>query len=79
MPEKLLAFQLSAIFALILPKYTINAIGYDFAYLSLHRHHRIWNYRAGVMWDIAGPIYMGAPIISRLIGKERRGNATNIS
>ncbi len=66
--RKLLAFQQAQYF-FDFTKYTLNAIGYEFAYLSLHRHHRIWNYRAGVMWDIAGPIYMAGPILSRLIGK----------
>ncbi len=66
--RKLLAFQQAQYF-FDFSKYTLNAIGYDFAYLSLHRHRRVWNYRAGVMWDIAGPIYMGAPILSRIIGK----------
>ena len=66
--RKLLAFQQAQYF-FDLSKFTLNAIGYEFAYLSLHRHHRIWNFRAGVMWDIAGPIYMAAPIVSRLIGK----------
>ncbi len=66
--RKLLAFQQAQYF-FDFTKYTLNAIGYEFAYLSLHRHHRIWNYRAGVMWDIAGPIYIAGPILSRLIGK----------
>jgi hypothetical protein len=66
--RRLLAFQQAQYF-FDLSKYTLNAIGYDFAYLSLHRHRRPWNFRAGVMWDIAGPIYMAGPILSRLIGK----------
>lgn len=39
-------------------KNTTNAIGYEFAYLSLHRHHRIWNGRAGALWDVSGPLFM---------------------
>lgn len=66
--RRLLAFQQAQYF-FDFTKYTLNAIGYEFAYLSLHRHHRIWNYRAGVMWDIAGPIYMAGPVLSRVIGK----------
>ncbi len=63
--RKLLAFQQMQYF-FDFSKYTLNAIGYDFAYLSLHRHRRLWNGRAGVMWDIAGPLYMTGPVISRL-------------
>jgi hypothetical protein len=66
--RKLLAFQQAQYF-FDFAKYTINAIGFEFAYLSLHKHRRIWNYRAGVMFDIAGPIFMASPILSRVIGK----------
>lgn len=66
--RSLLGFQQAQYF-FDLSKFTLNAIGYEFAFLSAHRHHRLWNYRAGIIWDIAGPIYMSAPIISRLIGK----------
>ncbi|MBX9688043.1 MAG: hypothetical protein K2X27_15155, partial [Candidatus Obscuribacterales bacterium] len=46
-----------------------NAIGCDFAYLSLHRHRRVWNYRAGVFFAISGGLQMGGPIFSRLWAK----------
>jgi hypothetical protein len=48
-------------------KYTTNGIGYGFAYLAAHQHRRIWNYRAGVLFAVSGPLYMAGPIISRLI------------
>jgi hypothetical protein len=66
--RRTLAFQQAQYF-FDFAKNTTNAIGYDFAYLSLHRHHRIWNGRAGVMWDITGPLFMFGPIISRVVGK----------
>lgn len=66
--RRTLAFQQAQYF-FDFAKNTTNAIGYDFAYLSLHRHHRIWNGRAGVMWDITGPLFMFGPILSRVVGK----------
>jgi hypothetical protein len=66
--RKLLAFQQMQYF-FDLAKYTTNAIGYDFAYLSLHRQHRVWNGRAGVLFAVSGGLTMFAPIISRGVGK----------
>lgn len=66
--RKVLAFQQSQYF-FDFSKYMINALGYEFAFLSLHKHDRKWNMKAGVMFDIAGPIYMGGPIVSRLFAK----------
>ncbi len=66
--RKILAFQQSQYF-FDCTKYTLNAIGSYFAYLSLNHHDRRWNGRAGVMWDISGPVYMAGPIISRVIAK----------
>lgn len=48
---------------------TTGAIGFNFAYLSLHRGRRVWNYRAGVMFTVSGALTMGGPIVSRLFGK----------
>ena len=62
--RRLYAFQQAQYF-FDLAKYTTNAIGYDFAYLSLHRHHRVWNGRAGVLFAVSGGLTMFAPILSR--------------
>lgn len=66
--RKLFAFQQMQYF-FDLTKYTTNAIGFDFAYLSLHRHRRVWNGRAGVLFIVSGVLYMGGPIASRLWAK----------
>jgi len=66
--RKLLAFQQMQYF-FDFAKYTTNAIGYEFAYLSLHRHHRVWNGRAGALFAVSGGLYMFGPIVSRLIAK----------
>lgn len=50
-------------------KYTTNAIGYYFAYLSLHRRHRVWNGRAGVLFLVSGQLTMWGPILSRVAAK----------
>ncbi len=50
----LLAFQ-QAQYIFDLSKYTLNAIGFGLAYLSLHRHDRKLNFSSGIMWDISGP------------------------
>lgn len=64
--RKLLAFQQSQYF-FDLSKYTLNTLGYVFAYLSLTKKRRVYNGYAGLMWDIAGPVYISGPIVSRLI------------
>lgn len=66
--RKTLAFQQSQ-YLFDIAKYTTNAIGYNWAYLSLRNRHRIWNGRAGVMFTISGQLTCFAPILSRLIGK----------
>lgn len=66
--RRTIAFQQTQYF-FDLAKNTTNAIGYEFAYLSLHRHHRIWNGRAGALWDVTGPLFMFGPILSRGVGK----------
>ncbi len=66
--RRTIAFQQTQYF-FDLAKNATNAIGYEFAYLSLHRHHRVWNGRAGAMWDVTGPLFMFGPIISRGVGK----------
>lgn len=52
-----------------LAKNTTGAIGYNFAWLSLHRGRRVWNFRAGVMFTVSGGLTMGGPIASRLFAK----------
>ena len=66
--RRLLAFQQSQYF-FDFAKYTTNAIGYEFLFLALHKHHRYWNLRAGVQWEVSGAIFMLGPIVSRYIGK----------
>lgn len=66
--RKLLAFQQTQ-YLFDAGKYTTNAIGSEFAYLSLHRRQRIWNGRAGVLYAVAGQLTMWAPILSRLCAK----------
>lgn len=66
--RKVLAFQ-QAQYLFDVAKYTTNAIGSDWAYLSLKNHHRIWNGRAGVMFAISGQLTCYAPILSRLLAK----------
>jgi hypothetical protein len=63
-----LAFQNSQFF-FDFAKYTTNAIGFEFAFLALHKHHRHWNVRAGVLFEVSGAIYMLGPILSRVIAK----------
>ncbi len=66
--RKTLAFQQSQ-YLFDVAKYTTNAIGCNWAYLSLTNKHRIWNGRAGIMFTISGQLTCFAPILSRLIGK----------
>jgi hypothetical protein len=66
--RRLLAFQQSQYF-FDFAKYTTNAIGFEFAFLALHKHHRFWNLRAGVLFEVSGAIYMFGPIASRYIAK----------
>jgi hypothetical protein len=66
--RRLLAFQQSQYF-FDFAKYTTNAIGFEFAFLALHKHHRHWNSRAGTLFDVSGAIYMFGPLVSRYIGK----------
>lgn len=66
--RKVLAFQ-QAQYLFDVAKYTTNAIGCDWAYLSLQNRHRIWNGRAGVMFAISGQLTCYAPILSRLLAK----------
>jgi hypothetical protein len=67
--RRLLAFQQSQ-YLFDVAKYTTNAIGAHFAFLSLYRHERVWNGRAGVLFAISGQLTMMAPVVSRLIGRE---------
>lgn len=66
--RRLLAFQQMQ-YLFDFTKNVTNAIGYDFAFLSLHRHRRVWNYRAGVLFLVSGGLFIGGPIASRLFGK----------
>jgi hypothetical protein len=66
--RRLFAFQ-QAQYAFDLAKYTCNAIGYDYAYNALHRHHRYMNLRAGIWFDVAGSLYITGPILSRVFAK----------
>lgn len=66
--RKTLGFQ-QAQYLFDVAKYTTNAIGCNWAYLSLANHHRIWNGRAGVMFAISGQLTCYAPILSRLFAK----------
>lgn len=67
--RKLLAFQQSQ-YLFDVAKYTTNAIGAHFAFLSLYRHERVWNGRAGVLFAVSGQLTMMAPILSRFVGRE---------
>lgn len=66
--RRLLAFQQMQYF-IDLAKYTTNAIGSDFAFLSLSHKDRIWNGHAGVLFAVSGQLTMWGPIVSRLYGK----------
>jgi hypothetical protein len=66
--RKLLAFQQSQ-YIFDFTKYTLNGLGNEFAFLSLHKHRRTWNGKAGVMFLTAGGITMFGPIVSRFIAK----------
>lgn len=66
--RKTLAFQQSQ-YLFDVAKFTTNAVGCQWAYLSLKNRHRIWNGRAGVMFAVSGQLTCFAPILSRLIGK----------
>ncbi|MBY0356637.1 MAG: hypothetical protein K2W82_01440 [Candidatus Obscuribacterales bacterium] len=81
--RRLLAFQ-QLQYMFDFSKNVTNAIGYDFAFLSLHRHRRVWNYRAGVLFLVSGGLYIGGPIASRLFGKavaeiEKRKLSTTVA
>lgn len=66
--RRLLAFQQSQ-YMFDFSKNVTNAIGYEFAFLSLHRRRRFWNYSAGVLFLVSGGLYMGGPVASRVFGK----------
>jgi hypothetical protein len=66
--RKLLAFQQTQYF-FDFTRYTLNGIGAEFAFLALHKHHRAWNGRAGIMFLSAGGITMFGPIVSRYVAK----------
>lgn len=66
--RKLLSFQQMQYFFDIASNSTA-AIGYNFAFLSLYRKRRVWNYRAGVMLTISGALVMGGPLVSRVFSR----------
>jgi hypothetical protein len=66
--RKLLAFQQMQ-YMFDIAKYTTNAIGYHFAYLSLKNRRRYYNYKGGVFFTISGGLVMTGPILSRLFAK----------
>ncbi len=66
--RKLIAFQQMQ-YLFDIAKNTTGAIGYDFAYLSLHRKERIWNGRAGVLFIVSGQLTMWGPVLSRFFAK----------
>lgn len=67
--RRLLAFQQTQ-YLFDVAKYTTSAIGSHFAFLSLYRHKRVWNGRAGVLFAVSGQLTMMAPILSRFVGWE---------
>lgn len=50
-------------------KNVTNASGYQQAYLSLRKRHRIYNGSAGVCFVVSGGLTMVGPVASRLFGK----------
>jgi hypothetical protein len=66
--RKMIAFQQMQ-YLFDIAKNTTGAIGYDFAYLSLHRKERIWNGRAGVLFIVSGQLTMWGPVLSRFFAK----------
>ena len=65
--RRFMAFQQSLYF-FDLAKYSTGAIGSFFAYMSLHKHRRVWNNRAGVLFDVSGALTIAAPLASRGLG-----------
>lgn len=66
--RKTIAFQQTQFF-FDFSKYITNSLGYQFAYLALHDHHRRYNGNAGVLFMTSGCLTMFGPIISRYVGK----------
>lgn len=64
----LLAFQQMQ-YLFDISKNVTSAVGYEYAYLSLARKHRIENGRAGVLFAVSGGLYMAGPVLSRLFAK----------
>jgi hypothetical protein len=65
--RRVLAFQQAQYF-FDFSKNVFSALGYQFAFLALHRHDRKWNLKAGVMALISGGLFIGGPIVSRGFG-----------
>jgi hypothetical protein len=62
-----LAFQ-QAIYSFDFAKFTCSGLGSFFAYMSLHKHDRLWNARAGYLFLVSGALIVAAPFASRAIG-----------
>lgn len=80
--RKLIAFQQMQ-YLFDIAKNVTNAIGYDQAYLSLHKHHRIYNGYAGVMFAVSGGLTMVGPVASRayarFVSEHHRRKVRNIA
>jgi hypothetical protein len=66
--RKLLAFQQMQFF-FDFSKYITNSLGYNFGYLTLHRHHRRYNGNAGVLFITSGALTVFGPMVSRVFAK----------
>jgi hypothetical protein len=62
-----LAFQ-QALYSFDFAKFTCSALGSLFAYMALHKHDRLWNTRAGIMFEVSGALIVATPYASRGIG-----------
>jgi len=66
--RRLIAFQQTQFF-FDMTKYITNSLGYQFAFLTLHDHHRRYNGNAGALFVTSGALTVFGPIVSRLVGK----------
>ncbi len=66
--RKLFAFQQMQ-FGFDVFKNTTNALGYYYAFRSLHRRERIYNGYAGILFAVSGGLTMVAPVVSRVYAK----------
>ncbi|MCA9804722.1 MAG: hypothetical protein KC777_22280 [Cyanobacteria bacterium HKST-UBA02] len=66
--RRLIAFQQMQ-YLFDISKNVTSAVGYQFAYDSLRRKHRIYNGRAGIMFVVSGALFTAGPVLSRGFGK----------